>query len=140
MKTKDFSGFEKKIGYKFKDTGALKMALTHSSCNKEKNTKHQDNERLEFLGDAFLDAIIGEELFRRLPQGSEDVYKRQLLNLVFKSFRAVLHQNQLQKCGSVLIAVEPYIAAPISPVFFQRIVRVETAGIHVVKSVFFLKI
>ena len=71
MKTKDFSGFEKKIGYKFKDTGALKMALTHSSCNKEKNTKHQDNERLEFLGDAFLDAIIGEELFRRLPQGSE---------------------------------------------------------------------
>lgn len=47
------------------------MALTHSSCNKEKNTKHQDNERLEFLGDAFLDAIIGEELFRRLPQGSE---------------------------------------------------------------------
>ena len=54
MKTKDFSGFEKKIGYKFKDTGALKMALTHSSCNKEKNTKHQDNERLEFLGDAFL--------------------------------------------------------------------------------------
>lgn len=36
MKTKDFSGFEKKIGYKFKDTGALKMALTHSSCNKEK--------------------------------------------------------------------------------------------------------
>lgn len=71
MKTKDFSEFERKIGYRFKDVRILEMALTHSSYNKEKNTKHQDNERLEFLGDAFLDAIIGEELFRRLPQGSE---------------------------------------------------------------------
>lgn len=71
MSTIDFNGFEEKIGYAFKNKELLKRALTHSSCNKEKNTKHQDNERLEFLGDAFLDAIIGEELFKRLPDGLE---------------------------------------------------------------------
>ena len=71
MNTIDFSEFEEKIGYSFKDKEIIKRALTHSSYNKEKNTKHQDNERLEFLGDAFLDAIIGEELFRRIPDGLE---------------------------------------------------------------------
>jgi len=71
VNTIDFSEFEEKINYKFKNRYFIERALTHSSYNKEKKTKHQDNERLEFLGDAFLDAIIGEELFRRLPEGSE---------------------------------------------------------------------
>ena len=62
---------EEKLGYHFRDDSLLEMALTHSSYNKEKNTRHQDNERLEFLGDALLDAIVGEELYRRLPQGTE---------------------------------------------------------------------
>ncbi len=71
MNTIDFSELEEKIGYSFKNKEVIRRALTHSSYNKEKNTKHMDNERLEFLGDAFLDAIIGEELFRRIPDGLE---------------------------------------------------------------------
>ena len=51
MKIKEF---EQKIGYQFQNRNYLETALTHSSFNREKNTKHQDNERLEFLGDAFL--------------------------------------------------------------------------------------
>lgn len=49
----------------------LERALTHSSYNREKNTKHQDNERLEFLGDAFFDAIISAELYKRMETVTE---------------------------------------------------------------------
>ncbi len=63
--------FEKLIGYKFNNPYYLERALTHSSYNREKNTKHQDNERLEFLGDAYFDAIISAELFRTLQGVTE---------------------------------------------------------------------
>ena len=52
------NNFESLIGYKFNNPYYLERALTHSSYNREKNTKHEDNERLEFLGDAFFDAIV----------------------------------------------------------------------------------
>ena len=59
----NISKFESEIGHKFNNKMYLERALTHSSYNREKNTKHQDNERLEFLGDAFSDAIVSAELF-----------------------------------------------------------------------------
>ena len=62
---------EKIIGYRFKNSEYLDRALTHSSFNREKNTKHKDNERMEFLGDAFLDAIISVELFHRMSGDTE---------------------------------------------------------------------
>ena len=64
--------FQSIIKYKFKDINLLKTALTHSSFKKESNEKIEDNERLEFLGDAFLDAIIGSLLFElkdNFPEG-----------------------------------------------------------------------
>lgn len=63
--------FEKTIDYKFKNKKLLERALTHSSYNREKNTRHQDNERLEFLGDAFFDAIISAELFKKMEDSAE---------------------------------------------------------------------
>ena len=63
--------FEQKIGYQFQNRDYLETALTHSSFNREKNTKHQDNERLEFLGDAFFDAVISVELYERLKHVTE---------------------------------------------------------------------
>ena len=52
------------IGYRFDDEGLLEVALKHSSaCGQRVDS----NERLEFLGDAVLDIIICEELFRRFP-------------------------------------------------------------------------
>ena len=63
--------FEQLIGYKFNNPNLLERALTHSSYNKEKNTKHQDNERLEFLGDAFFDAIVSAELFKMMKGVTE---------------------------------------------------------------------
>jgi ribonuclease-3 len=65
-------GFQHKIGYQFKDETLLKKALTHSSYIKEKKERcDRNNERLEFLGDAFFDPIISEELYRRLDMVEE---------------------------------------------------------------------
>ncbi len=72
MQEKKFSDFEKVIGYEFKNKKLLKEALTHSSYIREhQEEKVCSNERLEFLGDAYLDAIAGEELFKRLPDADE---------------------------------------------------------------------
>lgn len=59
-------------GYRFSDSEILKNALTHSSYCYENKLKYSDNnERLEFLGDAVLDAIIAEELYHRLSENEE---------------------------------------------------------------------
>ena len=64
--------FEKCIGYTFREKELLEKALTHSSYVKETGqSRLNDNERLEFLGDAFFDAIIGEALYRMLPTAEE---------------------------------------------------------------------
>jgi ribonuclease III len=59
-------------GYRFKDAALLENALTHSSYLHEHPEQHTpDFERLEFLGDAVVDLVVGEELFRRFPDASE---------------------------------------------------------------------
>lgn len=63
---------EQIIGYTFKDQGFLSHALTHSSYANEKHwDKTKCNERLEFLGDAVLEIITSEFLFRNYPSMSE---------------------------------------------------------------------
>jgi ribonuclease-3 len=65
--------FEKTIGYTFKNKKLLKTALTHSSYANEGKDKHcENNERLEFLGDAVLGIITAEYLYfhnSHLPEG-----------------------------------------------------------------------
>lgn len=68
----NFSDFEKKINYVFKDKELLHVALSHSSyANEFKNTR-SSNERLEFLGDSVLSIVVSEYLFKHfkhLPEG-----------------------------------------------------------------------
>lgn len=54
--------FEEKIGYKFKDINILKTALTHTSYANENNK--ESNEKLEFLGDAILEFVISNYLYK----------------------------------------------------------------------------
>ena len=63
--------FEQKIGHCFRDRDLLIRALTHSSCAYEMGDLSLSNERLEFLGDAVLDFIAGEAIFRRFPDLDE---------------------------------------------------------------------
>lgn len=63
---------EKKIEYSFLNKALLKQALTHSSyANEQKIRKNGDYERLEFLGDAVLEMISSEFLFKENPQMPE---------------------------------------------------------------------
>jgi ribonuclease-3 len=56
------------LGYKFKDLSLLRIALTHASS---KNENEPSNERLEFLGDAVLGAVVSEHLYSCYPDASE---------------------------------------------------------------------
>lgn len=61
----------RKLGHRFHDPALLTQALTHPSYAFEQNMPGDDYERLEFLGDAVLDLIIGDLLFRRFPAWPE---------------------------------------------------------------------
>lgn len=63
---KDVDVLEKTLGYKFKNQKLLIEALTHKSFKQP-----YDNERLEFLGDAVLDLIVGEYLFFKFDKSDE---------------------------------------------------------------------
>ena len=61
-----YANLEQKLGYTFKDKQLIIEALTHKSYKQPYN-----NERLEFLGDAVLDLIVGEYLFHRFNKSDE---------------------------------------------------------------------
>lgn len=56
-----------RLQYRFSDPALLERALTHRS-----RAGGDNYERLEFLGDAFLGYVVGEALYRRLPQAQEN--------------------------------------------------------------------
>jgi len=62
----DIKSLEKSLGYSFKTPKLITEALTHKSYKQP-----YDNERLEFLGDAVLDLIVGEYLYKKFPKSDE---------------------------------------------------------------------
>ena len=66
------NALEERIGYQFKNPSLLKQALTHSSfTNEQKISKAKNYERLEFLGDAVLELVSSEFLFKEHPDVPE---------------------------------------------------------------------
>jgi len=61
MSLKGYEILQEKLGYRFSDVSTLKRALTHSSFDGD---KFKNNQRLEYLGDAVLQLIISDELFK----------------------------------------------------------------------------
>ena len=69
---KDFSPFEKKLNLKFKNKDLLLQAFCHRSYLNENPDFYLDNnERLEFLGDAVLELVVTEYLFEKYPKKAE---------------------------------------------------------------------
>lgn len=74
---------EEVIGYQYKNRELLKEALTHSSfANEQKINKSRDYERLEFLGDAVLELVSSEFLFRTHPDMPEGKLTRTRASMV----------------------------------------------------------
>ncbi|MED4989057.1 ribonuclease III [Parageobacillus toebii] len=67
-----FKELQKKIGIFFTNEKLLIQAFTHSSyVNEHRRRPHEDNERLEFLGDAVLELTVSQYLFKKFPHMSE---------------------------------------------------------------------
>jgi ribonuclease III len=62
---------ESKLAYTFKDPSLLQLAFVHSSYINENHSTLLHNERLEFLGDSILNALISDYLYRILPSQPE---------------------------------------------------------------------
>lgn len=72
MQKYGFELLEERIGYRFQNIALLKQAITHSSfTNEQKINKMKDYERLEFLGDAVLELVSSEFLFREYEDRRE---------------------------------------------------------------------
>jgi ribonuclease III len=74
------------LGHRFRDGRLLLTAVTHRSFLNEMGAADAtDNERLEFLGDAFVDLAAAEHLYRRLPEAQEGVLTALRAALVCKA-------------------------------------------------------
>ena len=69
---KQFAEFQENNGIQFADSKLLKQAFTHSSyVNEHRRKPYEDNERLEFLGDAVLELTVSKFLYLKYPMMSE---------------------------------------------------------------------
>lgn len=77
MAKEELGKLEEKIAYRFRDGSLLRQALTHSSyANEMKINKYGDYERLEFLGDAVLELVSSDFLYKeRRETGEGDLTK-----------------------------------------------------------------
>jgi len=69
---KKLKELQENLGIQFENEKLLKQAFTHSSyVNEHRRKPHEDNERLEFLGDAVLELTVSQFLFKKFPMMSE---------------------------------------------------------------------
>ncbi len=90
--TTHLNELQEKIGYTFLHPEILLQALTHPSFGFEKRSRFEDNQRLEFLGDAVLQLVITEKLYLSFPsdpEGDLTKLRSQLVN------RTQMHQLAL---------------------------------------------
>ncbi|WP_372806951.1 ribonuclease III [Pontiella sp.] len=66
-----YKKLEQVIGYRFKKKALLELALTHPSFRYEDKEASDDNQRLEYLGDAVLSLISAEHLYHNKPDARE---------------------------------------------------------------------
>ncbi|MCI8514879.1 MAG: ribonuclease III [Lachnospiraceae bacterium] len=82
--------FEETIGYHFEDARLMRLALTHSSyANEHMKGKLENNERLEFLGDAVLEIVSSDFLFHAFPEDPEGKLTRRRASLVCEPTLAI---------------------------------------------------
>ncbi len=72
IKDNKFKQLQESLGFHFQDENLLKQAFTHSSyVNEHRRKPYEDNERLEFLGDAVLELTVSKFLYQKYPMMSE---------------------------------------------------------------------
>lgn len=83
MKRDRFLELQQRLGLRFQQTPLLKQAFTHTSyVNEHKGSAIDDNERLEFLGDAVLQLLVSEHLYTTYPERPEGELTRMRASIV----------------------------------------------------------
>ena len=108
MKAREMAALEGVLGYRFKRSELLELALTHSSQARELEAlrplepgrRGGDNEQLEFLGDAVLGLVTSQELFQRFPHFREGDLSKLRAHLV--SERHLIRVAQQLELGHYL--------------------------------------
>jgi len=85
-----YRSLKKILGFRPKDLAIYRRAFTHRSTNKIANGIPQNYERLEFLGDAMLGAVIAAYLFKKVPEGDEGYLTKMRSKVVSRE-----HLNEL---------------------------------------------
>lgn len=85
-----FRALRKILGFRPKDISIYETAFTHRSTNEKSNGIPQNYERLEFLGDAMLGAVIAAHLYKKVPEGDEGYLTKMRSKVVSRE-----HLNEL---------------------------------------------
>ncbi|MBO4637460.1 MAG: ribonuclease III [Clostridiales bacterium] len=95
----DYSEFEKKLGYEFRDKDLLDLAFTHTTYVFERNVDHcYSNQRLEFIGDAVMDLIVGRKIYELKPfEGEGYLSKIRSITVCESSFAKVARRLEIGK-------------------------------------------
>lgn len=97
---KDFTKLEKKLGIKFKNLDLLEQACVHRSyLNENPDFRLPHNERLEFLGDAVLEIVVTEYLYRNYPDPEG----------VLTNWRSALVNSKMLSLKSKELGLEDYL-------------------------------
>jgi ribonuclease-3 len=97
---KDLSGLEKKLDVQFSNVNLLRQALVHRSyLNEHRDFPLDQNERLEFLGDAVLELVVTEHLYTNFPNPEGEL----------TNWRASLVNAQMLSIVAEQLEVEPYL-------------------------------
>lgn len=85
-----YRALKKILGFRPKDLTLYEIAFTHRSTNEKTNGIPQNYERLEFLGDAMLGAVIAAHLYKKVPEGDEGYLTKMRSKVVSRE-----HLNEL---------------------------------------------
>jgi ribonuclease-3 len=97
----EYDVLQSRLGYAFKDSALLRLALTHPSVAHEQGAPVQHNQRLEFLGDAVLQIILTSELYAKFPDSGEGPLTKARAKLVNR--RALAEHGRQVGLGEFLI-------------------------------------
>lgn len=97
----DLKPLQERIGYAFQDEALLTLALTHPSLANEPINASQNNQRLEYLGDAVLQLILSAELYAKFPAVGEGVLTKTRAELVNRD--SLAEQSTLLDLGKLLL-------------------------------------
>jgi len=97
----DLNFLQERLGYTFRETNLLRLAMTHPSIAHEQEGVVQHNQRLEFLGDAVLGLVLTRELYERFPDFGEGPLTKARAELVNQ--RSLAEQSRRLGIGEFLI-------------------------------------